>query len=209
VAVDDALVDALVDLRPQLRTVYFVDPPAVPEARVVERLLMAGLEVDGVSSTPESAARFAHIVVENMARAEDEDGAEEPTGPGPGDTADSDAGVDGAMRSLIVEDDLDALIAGGRPVLVDLTATWCGPCQVLKPILHEIGTELAEQVTIVAVDVDDAPWTEPRFGVQAIPTIVLLDEGRELGRIVGAHPKRTLLTMIEAALPSVSVSGRA
>jgi thioredoxin 2 len=91
-------------------------------------------------------------------------------------------------------------------VLVDLTTAWCGPGQVLKPVLHEIATELGDQLTVVAVDVEDAPWTEQRFDVQSIPTMVLLDEGRELGRISGAHPKRALLAMIAAALPAVEVA---
>ncbi|HEV7758631.1 MAG TPA: thioredoxin family protein, partial [Acidimicrobiales bacterium] len=247
VAVDGPLVDALVALRPQLRSVYLYDLPDRPDLELVERLLAAGLEVDGVSSAPTTTDRFARIVLDALSAPDDTDvdgdaddtetetetetaddaasaaGAADPHGvpstpdasdrrggpPALDDAGDLDVDDDRPMRSLIVEAELDALVAQGRPVLVDLTATWCGPCQVLKPLLHEIDAELGDQLTVVAVDVDDAPWTEHRFAVQGIPTMVLLDEGRELGRISGAHPKRALLAMIAAALPSVSVPGTA
>ena len=207
VPVDDALVDALVGLRPRLRSVFFDDPPARPTIGQIERLLDAGLEVDGVSAAPGATARFARIVLDTMEAdggGETFDGDNDNLEARAGDDPDDD-GDDRPLRSLIDEAELDALVARGGPVLVDLTATWCGPCQVLKPVLHEIDAELGGQLTIVAVDVDDAPWTEQRFAVQGIPTMVLLDDGRELGRITGAHPKRTLLAMITAALPSLSM----
>jgi thioredoxin len=207
---DAPLADALIALRPGLHNVFFHDLPVLPDVDVVERLLAAGLEVGGVAAAPGSTAAFARIVVDAMT-GDDRDLDDEPTGEPTGSAGDSagppgDADEDRPLRSVIHEPDLDALVAEGRPVLVDLTATWCGPCQVLKPVLHEIATELGDQLTVVAVDVEDATWTEQRFDVQSIPTMVLLDEGRELGRISGAHPKRALLAMIAAALPAVEVA---
>jgi thioredoxin len=202
VTVDDALVDALVALRPGLRSV-FLDGPTEPASLAhVERLLAAGLEVDGISAAPGAAARFAPMVLDGRTYAPDEpDDDADPDGVA-GDPDDDEA--DRPLRVLLDEAELDALVAEGRPVLVDLTATWCGPCQALKPVLHEIDVELDGQLTIVTVDVDDAPWAEERFGVQAIPTMVLHDDGHELGRISGAHPKRALVTMITAALPALA-----
>jgi thiol-disulfide isomerase/thioredoxin len=209
VAVDDDLVDAAAALRPGLRSTFFDHPTVPPTLAHVERLLAAGLEVDGFSAAPGATDRFAPLVLEGRSHDPDPDDAAVESvhddghdGAERGDGDDDE--LDRPLRVVFAEAELDALVAEGRPVLVDLTATWCGPCQALKPVLHEIDVELDGRLTIVAVDLDDAPWAEDRFGVQSIPTMVLHDGGRELGRISGAHPKRALLAMLGAALPALA-----
>lgn len=85
-------------------------------------------------------------------------------------------------------------------VLVDLWATWCGPCRLVSPALEQVARELAGQVKLVKVDVDQAPRTALRFQVQAVPTLLLLDHGEELARQAGAAPAPVLRAWVEKTL---------
>jgi thioredoxin len=75
------------------------------------------------------------------------------------------------------------------PVLLDMWATWCGPCKILAPIIEELAVDLAGRVRVGKLDVDENPATAARFGVRSIPTLLVLRDGRELDRIVGVQPK--------------------
>ena len=88
------------------------------------------------------------------------------------------------------------------PIVVDLWAPWCGPCRMVSPLLEQLAGELAGRIRLVKVNVDQAPAVQARFGVQGIPTFVLLDGGREVDRLVGAHPIDGLRTWIERGLAS-------
>jgi thioredoxin 1 len=82
--------------------------------------------------------------------------------------------------------------------MLDFWATWCGPCQRIAPIVEELATEMAATVKIGKVDVDNAPDTAARFGVQSIPCLVLLKNGQEVDRVVGGQAKSQLKKWIEA-----------
>jgi thioredoxin 2 len=98
------------------------------------------------------------------------------------------------------DDFADVAEASPLPVLVDLWARWCGPCRVVSPALEGLARELAGRIKLVKVDVDEAPRVSARFGVQAVPTLVLLNGGREQARQTGAAPEHQLRAWLEAAL---------
>ena len=86
------------------------------------------------------------------------------------------------------------------PVLVDLWATWCGPCRMVSPALEQLAREHAGQIKLVKVDVDAAPRTAERFTVRAVPTLLVMDRGEVLARQAGAAPVPQLRTWLDQAL---------
>jgi thioredoxin 2 len=86
------------------------------------------------------------------------------------------------------------------PVLVDVWAPWCGPCRMVSPVLEQLATEMAGRIKLVKVNADVAPMISQRFDVQAIPTLVLLDQGRVVARQIGAAPADALRRWLEQAL---------
>ena len=82
-------------------------------------------------------------------------------------------------------------------VVVDFFATWCGPCQILGPIMENVADEL-ENINIFKVDVDENEKTAREFGVMSIPTIVILKDGLEIDRHVGLMNKNSLIDWIKS-----------
>ncbi len=90
----------------------------------------------------------------------------------------------------------DAEANASVPVVVDLWAPWCGPCRMIAPILEALATEHAGRLKVVKVNVDDEPALGQRFDARSIPLLVVMRDGREVDRIVGAVPR----SMIESRL---------
>ena len=91
-------------------------------------------------------------------------------------------------------------IAGATPVLVDFWAPWCGPCKAIAPILEDLSTELAGKLTIAKVNVDDNGDLAAKYGVRAIPTMLLFKNGQVVDQYVGMMDKATLKTKLAAKL---------
>lgn len=86
------------------------------------------------------------------------------------------------------------------PVLVDLWATWCGPCRMVSPVLDQLATERAGDIKLVRVDVDRAPALSQRFDVRSIPTLMILRGGEVIARQPGAVPAPQLRAWLDEAL---------
>ena len=78
------------------------------------------------------------------------------------------------------------------PVIVDFWATWCSPCRAIAPTLDRIAVELDGKLIMVKVDVDENPAFAGQFGVQGIPTLLMIQQGKEISRVVGALPEAKL-----------------
>ena len=85
-------------------------------------------------------------------------------------------------------------------VLVDFSATWCGPCKKLEPVVHEIASQYDGRLKVVKVDVDHAPATAAKFGVLSVPTLLFFRDGAVKDQSIGVLSKKALADRIEKVL---------
>lgn len=87
------------------------------------------------------------------------------------------------------------VIEATKPVIVDFWAAWCGPCQMLSPVIDEIAASHPE-ITVGKVNVDDQPELAQQFSIELIPTLVIFKNGSVVQRLTGVYPKEAILAAL-------------
>ena len=103
--------------------------------------------------------------------------------------------------SAVSDDSFDTdVLQAGKPVLVDYWAEWCGPCNMIAPILAEIAGDYVDKMKIVKLNIDENPQTPPKYGVRGIPTLMLFKDGNVEATKVGALSKSQLAAFLDTNL---------
>ncbi len=92
------------------------------------------------------------------------------------------------------------VLKSDKPVIVDFTAEWCGPCRMVGPIVNELSKEYEGKAVITKLNVDNNPEITAKYGIKSIPTILFFKNGEEVDKLVGAAAKNTLASKIDALL---------
>ena len=90
----------------------------------------------------------------------------------------------------------EVVLKSDKPVLVDFWATWCGPCQMLLPVIDEIATE-AEGFKVGKINVDEQPELASQFKVRTIPTLMVFKNGEVVNKSIGVIPKDEILKLVQ------------
>ena len=91
----------------------------------------------------------------------------------------------------------DQIINSDKPVLIDFFATWCGPCQMMQPILQDTAKQVGEKVKIIKVDVDKNPHAAEKYQVRSVPTLILFKKGKPVWRQSGVMQAGQLAQIIK------------
>lgn len=104
------------------------------------------------------------------------------------------------MALEITDSNYQALLAEGKPVVMDFWAPWCGPCKMVSPIIDELAATYEGRVIIGKCDVDENNEVAVEFGIRNIPTVLFFKEGKLVDKQVGSAPKGTYVSKIDALL---------
>lgn len=91
------------------------------------------------------------------------------------------------------------VLGAQKPVFVDFWAPWCGPCRAIGPVIEELQKEYGDKIIFAKCNIDDSPTTPSKFGIRAVPTIILFKDGQVVAQLSGAHPKAKFVELIKKA----------
>lgn len=102
-----------------------------------------------------------------------------------------------SVTNLTTENFEKEVLDARVPVLVDFWATWCGPCKMMGPVVEQMAEEMGTSAKICKVNIDEQSELATKYNVMSIPTFILLKDGKEVKRTVGAMPKEELARLFE------------
>ncbi len=94
----------------------------------------------------------------------------------------------------------EQVVKSDIPVLVDFTATWCGPCKAIAPLVDQLADEFDGKMRVGKLDIDASPGIAQRYGIRGVPTLYVFKGGEIVGKMVGAAPKQNIKSLMERAL---------
>jgi len=95
---------------------------------------------------------------------------------------------------------LSEVLESSIPVLVDFWASWCGPCQMMGPVVDDIASQYEGKVKVLKLNVDENPQTPAKYGIRGIPTLILFNKGKVVDRLIGAQPKSSVEELLKKVL---------
>ncbi len=105
------------------------------------------------------------------------------------------------MAQIITQDEFEEKVLKAEgPVLVDFFADWCGPCRMMAPVLDELSTEKAGQLSIYKINIDQNPDVTSQYNVMSIPNMILFKDGQVAANVIGSMSKEELWSKLEASL---------
>lgn len=104
------------------------------------------------------------------------------------------------MEKIVTDQNFEAWAADGLPLVLDFSATWCGPCKKIAPIIEELAGEYAGKVNIGKCDVDENDDLTSKYGIRNVPTVLFIKNGEVVDKHVGAATKSVFVEKIEALL---------
>ena len=94
----------------------------------------------------------------------------------------------------------ELLTSSDLPVLVDFYATWCGPCQIMAPILEQVGAQMKSRLQVIKIDTDKYPKLASQYQIEALPTLVLFKNGQPVERIEGVMQAPQLIQRLQTLI---------
>lgn len=101
------------------------------------------------------------------------------------------------MVTVLTDSNIEQILSGSQPVLIDFWATWCGPCRALSPVVDEVAEELAGKVVVTKCNVDDCEEIAMKYGIRNIPTLIYVKNGEAADRSVGVVSKQEIIANLE------------
>lgn len=104
------------------------------------------------------------------------------------------------MTKIITDSNYQEVFEQSLPIVIDFSATWCGPCKKIAPVIEELSEEYAGKVLLCKADVDDAEELAMKYGIRNVPTVIFIKNGEIVDKNVGASPKNVFVEKIENLL---------